>query len=340
LKLIRIIGVSSEDSIDVFTYTTPLATDRAPKQLVVNRHTPQEQSFVFYDRIEIGRFNAGRKDLAGILLVMDPTVSSHHCIINQTIEGHCFIRDVSRNGTRLDGRRLIPNLESEIKIGQRLSLGNDHEFLLAGDPARSTALHDDSGYQSTLLDVKSTVVTVLVGDIRDYTVLVQEAESTRLQNAIQRVFQKLEDEVQRMGGTVKEYRGDAIFAFWEENLSENQAADACRAAVSLEILGRRLAEDESVWDIPNHPLHFDWALATGPVTFGSIGDGRPSGLSAIGEPVVLAFRIEKFANEKTGSIVVCEKTREKAAGVFQFIDLGQKQVKGFSNAVRVFALHG
>jgi len=336
----RIDGLSSGEFNNIYTYQSPPASDRPPKQLVVNPGTNEEQTFVFFDSIEIGRFHATRKDVAGILLVLDPTVSSHHCIITQTVEGRCYIRDVSRNGTRLNGRRLIPNLESEIQIGQQVSLGNDHVFVLAGDPADARPQPDDSGYQSTLISVKSTIVTVLVGDIRDYTVLVREIESSRLQNAIQRVFQKLEDEVTRMGGTVKEYRGDAIFAFWEESASENQAVDACFAAVSLEKLGRLLARDKSVWDIPDHPLRFDWALATGSVTFGSIGDGRPSGMSAIGEPVVLAFRIEKFASDETGAIVVCEKTREKAAGRFQFTDLGRKEVKGFSHAVRVFALRG
>jgi hypothetical protein len=29
------------------------------------------------------------------------------------------VRDVSRNGTRLDGHRLVPNVEVEIRPGQR-----------------------------------------------------------------------------------------------------------------------------------------------------------------------------------------------------------------------------
>ena len=44
----------------------------------------------------------------GLLLVRDPIVSFRHCVVSQTPEGHCFVRDVSRNGTRLDGRRLVP----------------------------------------------------------------------------------------------------------------------------------------------------------------------------------------------------------------------------------------
>ena len=60
----------------------------------------------------------------------------------------------------------------------------------------------------------------------------------------------------------------------------------------------------------------------------------------MGEPVVRAFRIEKFANETTGRILTCSMTRDFAASAFEFRDLGQMQAKGFDKPDRVFALIG
>jgi adenylate cyclase len=219
-------------------------------------------------------------------------------------------------------------------------MGNRHEFILSGEPAQAGALQGTSNGIPTMQQVTSVTVTVMVGDIRDYTVLVQRDDSIAIQQGIRRVFHRLEDKVTQLGGTVKEFRGDAIFSFWEENLFENQAIEACRAALSLDQLARELATDRSVWPIPDTPLRMDWALATGPVTIDSIGGDHPTGLSLIGAPVVLAFRIEKYANSETGPIVVCAATREKALGTFEFNDLGDKHCKGFDDPAKIYALIG
>jgi class 3 adenylate cyclase len=84
----------------------------------------------------------------------------------------------------------------------------------------------------------------------------------------------------------------------------------------------------------------DWALATGPVLLDSMGGIRPTGLSLIGEPVVLAFRMEKFANDATGRILVCRVTKAMSVGAFVFRDLGRMQAKGFDEPDQVFALEG
>jgi hypothetical protein len=41
-----------------------------------------------------------------MLLVGDSTVSFRHCVLTQHPTGRCTVRDVSRNGIRVDGRRL------------------------------------------------------------------------------------------------------------------------------------------------------------------------------------------------------------------------------------------
>jgi class 3 adenylate cyclase len=231
-------------------------------------------------------------------------------------------------------------MEVEMKLSQSISLGNQHEFLLAGDVGETDGLEESIGQGGTLSQVQSITVTALVGDIGNYSALVQKVEPVKLQQAIRRVFHRLENEVIELGGTVKEFRGDAIFAYWEELLSENMAVDACSAAIRLSQLGRELAVDTSVWDIPEFPLRMEWALATGSVTIDTIGDDRPTGLTMVGRPVVLAFRLEKFAREDTCPIVVCSDTYEKALLGFEFSDLGEKSVKGFDEPVRVYALKG
>jgi class 3 adenylate cyclase len=85
----------------------------------------------------------------------------------------------------------------------------------------------------------------------------------------------------------------------------------------------------------------EWALATGPVVIDSIGGANQrAGLSMIGEAVVRAFRLEKFATADTGPILACETTYQMALAHFTFRSLGEMQAKGFDSPDRVYALLG
>jgi class 3 adenylate cyclase len=313
----------------------------SPKFLVLWPGTPQEREFLFYEHIEIGRDQEGRGTGPGLLLIVDQTISRRHCLVTQTPDGRCYVRDLSRNGTRVDGRRLVPNVETELHEGQTLELGRDFEieFVLAST-ADSDEWAESSVAARTEIVAENPVATILVGDIRDYTVLVRNAESELLQQSLGRVFELLTAEVEKHGGTIKEYQGDAIFAFWQTAQDPEQVARVCQAALTLDALSRRIAEARDVWTVPGAPFKMDWALATGPVAIHSFGGRVPTGLSVVGEAVVRAFRIEKYANDETGSILACLRTQQMASRHFRFRDLGRVTPKGFDVPEQVFALLG
>jgi class 3 adenylate cyclase len=278
-------------------------------------------------------------------------VSSRHCVVTQTPEGLCLVRDVSRNGTRVDGRRLVPNVESELRIGQSLDLGPGLHFVLEGEAAAVATTPPAGGRGGTEVAPQLTLATVLMGDIRDYTLMVRKAPSGPLQQSVGRVFDVMSAAVASLGGTVKEFPGDAMLAFWEGNFRGQMAVKACRAAIELERVGRKIATDPAIWAVPGYPLHMDWALATGQVSLDSFGGATTLGLSLIGEPVVLACRLEKFATDKTGSILACPNTRDMVARALRepspavaggvplvFTDLGEMQAKGFDRPDHVFAV--
>jgi len=323
----------------LISYEPPPARDEDPLYLVANPGTAEESKYPFFDRVEIGRYHDNRKGEPGVLLIQDTTVSRRHCIINRAPDGRCFVRELSRNGTWVDGRRLVPNIEAEIRIGQVVTVAG-RRFVLVGELREAP---DDSEFEDDSMTINTsgqTMVTVLVGDIRDYTGMVRKADSATLQESVDRTFQKLEEVVLANGGSIKEYQGDAIFAYWEGETPENHAIRACRAALELNLRVQELAQDSSVWNVEGFPLKMEWALATGLVVIKNLGGDRPTGISMIGEPVVFAFRIEKVADESTGPIVACPVTKEAAIEYFDFRDLGDVQAKGFDEATQIFALLG
>jgi adenylate cyclase len=292
---------------------------------------------VFHDQLEIGRLRPGVATPPGWLQVSDPTVSARHCVIIQDSEGRCFVRDTSRNGTRIDHHRLVPGAEVELRGGQVLAIAPGVEFRL--EPLEGAlAPGTGTGPRGTIGAPTETLVTVLVGDIRGYTALVGEAPADRLQRSVNALFRELEQRVTRLDGTVKEYPGDAILAYWESVGSESCAERACRAALDLGRAARRLAVDRRVWRLADWPLRMDWALATGGVVIESLGGAHPVGLSVVGAPIVLASRLEKLAGDDTGAILACGRTRELAGGAFHFRDLGPSLVEGFAVPQAIFAL--
>jgi class 3 adenylate cyclase len=308
--------------------------------LIVNPGTPHERSLPFFGRVEIGRDHQQPSIPKGKILVDDRAVSGRHCIVTQNADGRCFVRDVSRNGTRIDGRRLVPNVESEILPGQTLKVGLATEFLFqtAPDTQPFDLASVDSTEGTMRLQLEPIEVTVLVGDIRGYTRLVQNAPSRALQDSVGRVFQALEEEIRRYGGMLKEYQGDAIFAYWESDPNPEHAADACRAALALSRLVPVLGSDPAVWNLADFPLGMDWCLASGDVVVETVGGASPTGLSMIGEPVVLAFRLEKLASDDNGHIIVAESTWRAARHALRFVDRGEAEVAGFEAPQRFFEL--
>ena len=325
------------EDLSITSYRPPEVIEYPGKWLVSARGSAANEVFLFFDRIEIGRFHEKRQ-LPGVLLVRDPTVSSRHCVVTQEPDGRCFVRDTSRNGTRVDGRRLTPNLKTELEVGQVLSVGRVLQLRLDGTAPEESrfgeVVSETQGLGST------TIATVLVGDIRNYTSLVQLVGAVELQQSVNRVFRRLEAEVQRLGGTIKEFQGDALFAFWERVPGGCHVSEACRAALHLDRFVDRLAADPAVWSIGGLPLEMDFALATGMVTISGYGNDGALGLSMVGEPVVLAFRIEKVADASTGPIIVCPSTRAMADSGFEFRDLGPHPVKGFEEPQKLYALVG
>ena len=331
----------------------PLPRSAGPVKYLVREDGSEAERYPFDGQLEIGREEEGRAVGPGLLLVPDPSISFRHCVISQTPDGACSVRDLSRNGTRLDGRRLVPNVETPFAVGQTLFLAPGLVFVLAGEATTPAQDKPVSRGRTEIAPPQLTIATVLVGDIRDYTVMVRKAPSDLLQQSVSRVFEALTAAVEEHGGTVKEFPGDAILAFWEGTFRGRMALSACRAALALDRVARRIALDPAIWALKDFPLRMDWALATGQVSIDSFGGATPVGLSMIGEPVVLACRLEKFATDRTGPILACPVTRdmvlrasgdasaaELAGPPLEFTDLGEMHAKGFDQPDHVFAIRG
>ena len=154
---------------------------------------------------------------------------------------------------------------------------------------------------------------------------------------MQRFFSILADAVTRFEGTVDKFTGDGIMAVFGAPIAhEDHARRACYAALQmLEDVAGYAAE------LRRGPgLNFSTRIGinSGEVVAGAIGAGAEGDYTAIGHTVGLAQRMEALA--EPGKAYLTEHAAALAGGYLDLEDLGEFEIKGASQPVRVFELAG
>jgi class 3 adenylate cyclase/tetratricopeptide (TPR) repeat protein len=146
------------------------------------------------------------------------------------------------------------------------------------------------------------VVTALFSDVTGSTVLGQDLDPESLRRIMSRYFEEMKLVVERHGGTVEKFIGDAVMAvFGVPRLHEDDALRAVRAGVEMrEALHRLNDEFERTWGVR---IATRTGVNTGEVMAGAPGRGESL---VIGDAVNVAARLEQAA--RPGEILVGEAT--------------------------------
>jgi class 3 adenylate cyclase/tetratricopeptide (TPR) repeat protein len=159
------------------------------------------------------------------------------------------------------------------------------------------------------------LATVLFADLVGSTSLADEQDPERTRQMLNRFYDAMTNEVERHGGTVEKFAGDAVMAaFGAPAALEDHAERALHAGLAMhdqlkELFGGRLA------------------LRIG-VNTGDVIVGRPrEGSSFVtGDAVNVAARLEQAA--QPGETIAGERTVAAAAGAFEFGDPVVIEAKG------------
>ncbi len=159
-------------------------------------------------------------------------------------------------------------------------------------------------------------VAVLFADLRAFTRMAEGRLPYDVVFVLNQYFKAMGGVIEQQGGRIDKFIGDGVMAlFGLERGPEDaclQALSAARAmAAALARLNRRLEHDL------REPLQIGIGLHVGPVILGHMGYGRAATLTAIGDTVNVASRLETLTKELEVELVVSSRLAE-AAGV----DLG------------------
>jgi class 3 adenylate cyclase len=185
------------------------------------------------------------------------------------------------------------------------------------------------------------MVTNVVADVREFSTFSQANASSDVYALMKEIFDTFSAIVYNFKGTIKDYAGDAVYAFWDhaaEPISK-QAVLACEAAIQQTQTINEIRAKLSGKNIAADNLQMGWGITTGKVTMSHYGS-RAADLALVGDCTNLAFRLSGLANkELSEKIVICSQTAELIRNDLKIKDLGAVAIKGRTGKEHVFGLN-
>jgi class 3 adenylate cyclase len=178
-------------------------------------------------------------------------------------------------------------------------------------------------------------VTVLMSDLRGYTRFVEQGAPATVVRVLNQYLGRMTDIIVEHGGTINEFVGDGIVAFFGAPLpapdhAERAAACALAMQVALAELNRSLADPE----VPR--LQMGIGLNTGEAIVGNVGSEKRAKYTAVGTAINLASRVE--ACTVGGQVLLSPHTWERVRTVAEVGPPIPVEVKGLRDPLLLYEL--
>jgi class 3 adenylate cyclase/predicted ATPase len=171
------------------------------------------------------------------------------------------------------------------------------------------------------------LVSVLFADLVGFTTLSESRDAEEVRELLSRYFDTCRQLIQRYGGTVEKFIGDAVMAVWGTPVArEDDAERAVRAALELVDAVSALGAEVGAAD-----LRARAGVLTGEaaVTLGSNNEGMVAG-----DLVNTASRIQSAA--EPGTVFVGDATRRTTDAAIVYEDAGEHELKGKAESVSLW----
>ena len=182
-------------------------------------------------------------------------------------------------------------------------------------------------------------VTILFCDLRNFTGMSEKMPPADVLTLLNRYLDRMSTIIERHGGVIDKYIGDAIMALFGAPVSDpaapaNAIAAARDMAQALGVLNREFAAEG------RPALAFGIGINTARVVAGNMGSNTRLNYTVIGDGVNLASRLETLTKDPAYDtpIIVSEATLRGLPNPPPTRPLGEVMVKGKADAVRIFAL--
>jgi adenylate cyclase len=184
-------------------------------------------------------------------------------------------------------------------------------------------------------------LAIMFTDIVGFTTTCENMPAAEVAEFLNRHLALMAECIEREGGTIDKYIGDAVMAFWgAPNQVENPAACACRSALAIQNAisadnARRVARRAS-------PIRIRIGIHLGQVVVGDIGSPNRINYTIVGDAVNAAQRLESLGKaidpEAEVITLMSREIYRKLPAGFEVVDRGAQSVKGKHQTLAVYQL--
>jgi adenylate cyclase len=220
----------------------------------------------------------------------------------------------------LSPRSQPPPRDAESRVLRRLGVPDDVRLACQLRPTSDLTVTPLLPATATTADGRPTgeahsgreqEVVVLFADLRRFTRLAEHRLPYDVVFFLNRYFEAVGGAVQKTGGVANQYTGDGVMAlFGLESGPEEGCRQALAAAAemvrSVATLSEALAADLA------EPLRIGIGIHTGPAVVGRMGYGEAIYLTAVGDTVHVASRLEALTKDYDSELVVSEAVARRA----------------------------
>ncbi|MEC4895558.1 MAG: adenylate/guanylate cyclase domain-containing protein [Oscillatoria sp. PMC 1050.18] len=281
----------------------------------------------------------GRSD-ENNFMIPDRWISRTHAMLQFTETGEFYLIDLgSRNGSFVNGRRV--NIPVTLKNGDRLTFGQTEIEFHCPPHIRQDNENGEVSEKETLTSTLHVrrLMSVMVVDIRDFTVLTRQLDEKVLSMLVGSWFRQAGEIIRSSGSWVDKYIGDAVMAIWFHGQTELTKEEVVQIFQAISDLRKMTTDLSNQYPLP-FPLRIGAGINTGYAMVGNTGSGDRPDYTAIGDTVNAAFRLESATKEIHLDVALGEETYEylsefpEAQRRFQQY---QVSLKGYDNPTITYA---
>jgi len=178
-------------------------------------------------------------------------------------------------------------------------------------------------------------IAILFCDIRSFTMLTEARLPYDIVFLLNRYFAIVGRAVERSGGRLDKFIGDGAMALFGLTSSPEEGCRNALKAAAMIVGEMEKLNEELAGELPA-PIRVAIGVHAGPAIVGAMGYGTVKNLTAIGDTVNVASRLEAIAKELDATLVVSEPTILLAGSGTEMLESQEISIRGRNEPLRVF----
>jgi adenylate cyclase len=215
---------------------------------------------------------------------------------------------------------LAPASEAERRVLARVGAAPDVRLAcqtrptrdVAVDPLLAPSVAPTDAFATDVRQGHEQELTVLFADLRGFTRMAEHKLPYDVVFFLNRYFETVGTAITSAGGVTNQFTGDGVMALFGIEAGPAVGSRQALAAARAMVAGMAALSEELAGDLPA-PMRLGIGIHTGPAVVGRMGWGESFYLTAVGDTVHVAARLEQATKDYRAELVLSEEVARYAA---------------------------